>query len=210
MAFKFHRKPMGAQTTGWLSLGILWGATAVFLMVASADATGVRYYDYSGTNLLDAVYERLLTRVELLDTDQLIMESFLLEPLHLIFGYGMGLQHHYIQDLIPREQWYYLGGNIAPAKSGVTEWVGNAGLLGGSLMALFLARLVPVWRRAENAAEKRRQAATQGIALALILAATLSLFVAPIVLTLLAVLKRTEATIDRPRRPAAIAMRIAA
>ena len=71
-------------------------------------------------------------------------------------------------------------------------------------------RLVPVWRRAENAAEKRRQAATQGIALALILAATLSLFVAPIVLTLLAVLKRTEATIDRPRRPAAIAMRIAA
>jgi hypothetical protein len=214
MAFKFHRQPMGTQTTGWLSLGILWGATALFLMVASADATGVRYYDYTGTNLLDAVYERLLTRVELLDTDQLIMESFLLEPFHLIFGYGMGLQHHYIQDLIPREQWYYLGGNIAPAKSGVTEWVGNAGLLGGSLVMLFLARLVPVWRRAdnvaENAAERRQRAATQGTALALILAATLSLFVAPVVFVLLAVLKRTEARVDRPPRPAITAMRIAA
>jgi hypothetical protein len=214
MAFKFHRKPIGGQAAGWLSLGILWGTTVLFLMVASADATGVRYYDYTGTNLLDAVYGRLLTRVELLDSDQLIMESFLLEPLHLIFGYGMGLQHHYIQDLIPREQWYYLGGNIAPAKSGVTEWVGNAGLLGGSLVMLFLARLVPVWRQAdqiaETTAERRQRAATQGIALALILAATLSFFVAPIVFVLLAVLKRTEARGDRPPRPVITATRIAA
>ena len=91
----------------------------------------------------DSIVYKLTTRVRLDDTDSMVMESFVDAPLGLFFGRGLGVVHHYAHSFMPPHIARYMRGSIVVPKSGISNYLGDAGLLGMFLTVLMLSRFVP-------------------------------------------------------------------
>ena len=113
-----------------------------YSIAALTDTLAWRGYETS-RSYWDAVKFRFIGRLRLDDTDSLIMESYVGDYIGLIYGRGLGLAHHYAYKYIPQHMLYYLDGKILPSKSGVSYYVGYAGLAGLCAMALFASNMIP-------------------------------------------------------------------
>lgn len=138
-----RERPFSKQAIRNLTIGISLGAFSTYYAVAAFTDTLRSRTFKSAQNYWDAIQFKLTGRIQLDDTDSIIMESFVGDYYGLIFGRGLGLVHHYAHKFIPKHMLYYLEGAILPAKSGIAYYVGYTGIVGLIIMAIFVAILIP-------------------------------------------------------------------
>lgn len=137
------RDPFSGAAIVKILLAISFGLFSVFY--------GIVYYQdvlqpityQAADSFLDALKGRTIDRIQFDDTDAVIWESFVGDYFGLMIGRGMGLVHHYAHFFIPPHMLYYLGGSIVGAKSGLSFYIGNAGILGFIIITMFAAAMTP-------------------------------------------------------------------
>ncbi len=124
-------------------------------------------------SLVELIYYGLTDKIKFDDTDAIIMTSFVGDYFGIMFGRGLGLTHHYAYQLVPPHQAYYLDFTVLPAKSGITLYVGYAGLTGLLFIATAFSSLVPnraLLRRTSPAMHFRLICSVQAVAFGLLAA----------------------------------------
>lgn len=139
------QKPFEKSEIRFVFVGISASMATLYYSIALFfDNLKPRTYETS-YNFLDTLRGRTIGRLQFDDTDAIIWESFVGDYLGLMIGRGLGLIHHYAYAFIPPHQQYYMGGAIIPAKSGISYYVGHAGLLGLLFITLFAVSMVPTY-----------------------------------------------------------------
>lgn len=129
------------------------------------------------TSFLDNIIYKVTDRVQLDDSDAVIMESLVDQPFDLIFGRGLGVSHHYSHKFIPWYNEFYMKGAIIVPKSGVTEYVSNSGLIGLWCMTLAFAGCIPAYNNVNtNDMSRKMISDIQALAFGLFAALMLRLY----------------------------------
>lgn len=165
-----------------IMIGMILSVAAVYYSLAARtdiSAPGEQKHVDSFGDLLKA---RTVQRLKLDDSDGIMMASYVADPAGLLLGRGLGLAHYYTVDFIPRHRMHYLWGAIIPAKSGIMELIGGAGLAGAVIFVMSQALLVPVAQGSANAQAKRTICHLQALAFGFFIAFILRLYAAQIIL----------------------------
>jgi len=138
-------KPLPFTASGLLAmfLAISMGLTCVnYGIVYFTDSLQPVTYGVS-ESFWDMIKERTIDRIQLDDSDAIIWESVVGDYFGLMIGRGLGLVHHYAYLFIPPHQLYYMQDNLIPPKSGLSYYVGNAGILGLISITLLASTMAP-------------------------------------------------------------------
>jgi hypothetical protein len=145
LAFRVVRKPLRQTTITWaITIFALIVMAVYFAQVSSQGLPHVIDPTASQSpSAVELLRQRTIERVEVEDSDFVILSSFIHDSAGIMLGRGFGLGHLLAEPFIPEQLAYYMKDTVIAPKSGVVLMLVAAGVPGLLLFSCMLGKLIP-------------------------------------------------------------------